>query len=71
MSVPSMRVQVLAIAHALIGGRPIPSSGGSGGTTSELRWDGQIPDEEKDVYRRRNQLQASKMVVGNGVKRKR
>jgi hypothetical protein len=29
------------------------------------------PDEEEDAYRRRCMLQALKMVVGNGVKRKR
>jgi hypothetical protein len=71
LSIPSMRVQVLAIADALIGGRPIPSSGGSGGTTSDLRWDGRNPDEEEDAYHRRCLLQASKMVGRNGVKRKR
>ncbi len=71
LSVPSLRVQVLAIADALIGGRPIPSSGGGGGTTSDLRWDGRNPDEEEDAYRRRCLLQASKMVGNNGVKRKR
>ena len=71
LSIPSMRVQVLAIADALIGGRPIPSSGGGGGTTSDLRWDGRNPDEEEDAYRRRCMLQASKMVGRNCIKRKR
>ena len=71
LSIPSMRVQVLAIADALIGGRPIPSSGGGGGTTSDLRWDGRNPDEEEDAYRRRCLLHASKMVGKNGIKRKR
>ena len=37
----------------------------------KLRWDGRNPDEEEDAYRRRCLLQASKMVSGNGVKRKR
>lgn len=71
LSIPSMRVRVLAIADALIGGRPIPFFGGGGGTTSDLRWDGRNPAEEEDAYRRRCLLQASKMVSGNGVKRKR
>ena len=71
LSIPSLRVQVLAIADALIGGRPIPTSGGGGGSVSDLRWDGLNPDEEEDAYRRRCLLQASKMVSRNGAKRKR
>lgn len=71
LSIPSLRVQVLAIADALIGGRPIPVSGGGGGSTSDLRWDGRNPNEEVDAYHRRCLLQASKMVGGNGAKRKR
>lgn len=71
LSIPSLRVQVLAIADALIGGRPIPTSGGGGGSVSDLRWDGRNPDEEEDAYRRRCLLQASKMVSSNGMKRKR
>lgn len=71
LSVPSLRVQVLAIADALIGGRPIPSSGGGGGAISDLRWDGRNPDEEEDAYRRRCLLQTSKLLNRNGVKRKR
>ena len=66
-----MRVQVLTIADALIGGRPISSSVGGGGTISDLRWDGRNPDEEEDAYRRRCLLQASKIVSISGVKRKR
>lgn len=71
LSLPSLRVQVLAIADALIGGRPIPTSGGGGGSTSDLRWDGRNPDEEEDAYLRRCLLQAAKMVNSNSVKRKR
>ena len=71
LSIPSVRILVLAVADALIGGRPIPTSGGGGGSTSDLRWDGRDPDEEEDAYRRRCLLQASKIVGGNGVKRKR
>lgn len=71
LSIPSLRVQVLAIADALIGGRPLPTSGGGGGSTSDLRWDGRNPNEEVDAYHRRCLLQASKMVGGNGAKRKR
>lgn len=71
LSIPSLRVQVLAIADALIGGRPIPTSGGGGGSVSDLRWDGRNPDEEEDAYRRRCLMQASKMVSSNGIKRKR
>lgn len=66
-----LRVQVLAIADALIGGRPIPTSGGGGGSASDLRWDGRNPNEEEDAYRRRCLLQASMMIGGNSVKRKR
>lgn len=72
LSIPSMRTQVFAIADALIGGgKPIPTSGGGGGSGSDLRWDGRNPDEEEDAYRRRCLLQASKMVSSNGIKRKR
>ena len=71
LAIPSMRAQVLAIADALIGGQPIPSSGGGGGSTSDLRWDGRIPDEEEDAYRRRCLLQASKMIPLPKLKRKR
>lgn len=71
LCIPSLRVQVFAIADALIGGSPIPTFGGGGGSTSDLRWDGRNPDEEEDAYRRRCLLQASKIVVGNGAKRKR
>ena len=72
LSVPSLRVQVLAIADALIGGKPIPSSGGGGGgSNSDLRWDGRNPDEEEDAYRRRCLLHASKIVGKNVLKRKR
>ncbi|MCI7008373.1 MAG: hypothetical protein MR919_05175 [Parabacteroides sp.] len=71
LSVPSLRAQILAIADALIGGRPIPSSGGGGGTTFDLRWDRRNPDEEEEAYRKRRLLQTPKMVSSNGVKRKR
>ena len=71
LSVPSLRVQVLAIADALIGGKTIPFSGGGGASTSDLRWDGRNLDEEEDAYRRRCLLQASKMVDSKGIKRKR
>ena len=71
LSVPSLRAQVLTIADALIGGRPISSSGGGVGSACDLRWDGRNPDEEEDAYRRRCLLHASKMVGRNGVKRKR
>lgn len=69
LSVPSLRVQVLAIADALIGGRPIPTFGGGGGSASDLRWDGRNPNEEEDAYRRRCLLQTAKMVAGNSAKK--
>lgn len=71
LSIPSMRTQVLAVADALIGGKPVSLSGGGGGSTSDLRWDGRNPDEEEDAYRRRCLLQASKIVGQIGMKRKR
>ncbi len=71
LTIPSVRAQVLAITDALIGGRPIPTSGGGCSSTSDLRWDGRNPDEEVDAYHRRCLLQASKMVGCNGMKRKR
>jgi len=46
LSVPSLRAQLLAITDALIKGRPIPTSGGGGDSTSDLRWDGNNPEEE-------------------------
>lgn len=71
LSIPPLRIQVLDIADALIGGEAIPSSGGGGSSTFDLRWDGRNPDEEEDAYRRRCLLQASKMVDSKGIKRKR
>ena len=44
LSIPSLRVQVITIADALIGDRPILSSGGEGDSTPDLRWDGHNPD---------------------------
>ena len=67
---PFLRAQVLALADALIGGKPISTSGG-GGSTSDLKWDGRNPNEDEDAYRRRCLLQASKIVGDNGVKMKR
>ena len=62
---PALRLKIFAIADALAGGTPsaISSGGGGGGNSdSELRWDGRRPDEEKEAYRRRCLLHASKLV---------
>ena len=52
-AIPSVRNLIFAVADALIRGQPIPVSSGSGGSTSDLPWDGQRPDEEEEAYRRR------------------
>ena len=43
MSYPGMRQDIIAVAEALMGGKPIPSVGGGGGSSSDLRWDGRNP----------------------------
>ena len=51
---PSLRSKIFAIADALAGGTPTAiSSGGGGNSDSDLRWDGRMPDEEEEAYRRR------------------
>lgn len=44
---PETRRKIFTIADALIGGKPVLSSGGGGGSDSDFRWDGRRPDEEE------------------------
>lgn len=60
---PDFREKFFAIADALIGGRPIPTSSGGGGDTSALRWDGRNPDEDEQSYRRRCMMAAAGAVI--------
>lgn len=51
LAVPSIRNMIFAVADALIGWQPIPtSSGGGGNSDSDLRWDGRRQDEEEEAY---------------------
>ena len=74
-AIPSLRNEVIAVAEALIGGKPIPqSSGGGGDSSSDLRWDGRRRGEEEDDYRRRCLLFAchnvySKLLQGRKMRR--
>ena len=63
LSMPDFREKFFAIADALIGGRPIPTSSGGGGDTSALRWDGRNPDEDEQSYRRRCMMAAAGAVI--------
>lgn len=63
LAVPDFREKFFAIADALIGGRPISTSSGGGGDTSDLRWDGRNPDEDEQSYRRRCMIAAVGMVI--------
>lgn len=73
LAIPDFRDKFFAIADALIGGRPIPTSYGGGGETSDLRWDGRNPDEDEQSYRRRCIVAAAGIVISRskrkGVKR--
>lgn len=62
LTIPSVRHQIFAIADALIGGYPIPSSSGGGSDTSDLRWDGRKPDEDEEMYRKRCLIAAIGLV---------
>ncbi len=53
LAIPSVRNLIFAVADALIGGQPVSISSCSGGSTSDLPWDGRRPDEEEEAYRRR------------------
>ena len=55
---PGNPKQNISIAEALIGGKPVITSGG--GSDSDFRWDGRRPDEEEEAYRRRCLLVAVK-----------
>ena len=68
---PSFRTQIFNIADALIGGTPVPTSAGGGGSNpdSDLRWDGRNPGEEEEAYHRRCLVYAI-AVVGRGAQSK-
>ena len=67
---PSARERIFTIADALIGGQlvAVSSGGGSGNSSSDLRWDGRRPDEEEEAYRRRCLLYVAR-IVHNSQKR--
>lgn len=73
LSIPNLREKFFAIADALIGGRPVPTSSGGGGDTSDLRWDGRNPDEDEQSYKRRCMMAAVGVVISRsktgGVRR--
>ena len=50
---PETRNKIFTMADSLIGGKPVITSGGGGGSDSDFRWDGRRPDEEENIYRRR------------------
>lgn len=62
LAIPSVRNLIFAVADALIGGQPVPISSCSGGSTSDLPWDGRRPDEEEEAYHRRCLLYALQAV---------
>lgn len=70
MSYPDIRDEIVAVAEALMGGKPIPSIGGGGGSTSDLRWDGRNPGEDELDYRIRCMLAASKYVQPKYIRTK-
>lgn len=69
LAVPNFREKFFAIADALIGGRPIPTSSDGGGDTSDLRWDGRNPDEDEQSYRRRCMIAAAGVIISRNKTR--
>ena len=69
LSIPDVREKFFAIADALIGGRPIPTSSGDGGDMSALRWNGRNPDEDELSYRRRCMMAAAGIVISKNKTR--
>ena len=59
---PETRSKIFSIADALIGGKPVITSGGGASSDSNFRWDGRRPDEEEEAYRRRCVLTRIKLV---------
>ena len=66
-STPNLRSAVLALANNIIND-PNYSSGGVGGDSSDLRWDGRKPGEDEDSFARRCLLYASQQVARNRKK---
>ena len=66
-STPNLRSAVLALANNIIND-PNYSSGGGGGDSSDLRWDGRKPGEDEDSFARRCLLYASQQVARNRKK---
>ena len=62
-----LRSAVLALANNIIND-PNYSSGGGGGDSSDLRWDGRKPGEDEDSFARRCLLYASQQVARNRKK---
>ena len=63
LAIPDAREKFFAIADALISGHSVPTSSGSGGDTSDLRWDGRNPDEDEQSYKRRCMMAAAGIVI--------
>lgn len=53
---------VVGVAEALLDGRELPVSGGGGGSSTDMRWDGRRPDEDEEDYKRRCLFFASRYV---------
>ena len=69
LAIPDFREKFFAIADALMGGRPIPTSSGGGGDTSDLRWDGRNPDEDEQSYRHRCMIAAAGVIISRNKTR--
>lgn len=69
LAIPNLREKFFAIADALIGGRPVPTSSGGGSDTSDLRWDGRNPDEDEQRYKRRCMMAAAGVVISRSKTR--
>lgn len=69
LAIPDFREMFFSIADALIGGRPISTSSGGGGDTSNLRWDGRNPDEDEQSYMRRCIMAAAGVVISRSNQR--
>lgn len=67
---PQKSSMVLAVFEALTGGKPIPSSVGGGGDSSDLRWDGRNPEEDEEAFRHRALMHALRYAKPRAEKRK-
>ncbi len=73
MANDTARRLVLHVATLLLNEEPVPSTGGGGGSESDLPWDGRKRDEDEEAYRHRCLLAAmqhvAKMMPKKGRKR--